>query len=197
MGQIRIISGQWGRRRITVRDRPGLRPTPDRARETLFNWLESWMPWPWHAVHVLDGYAGSGVLGLECASRGAASVTLIEQDAIAVHELSQHLAMLAAPPTVRVVQGRFLEQLALEQLALQPQAFTLVFLDPPFGKGLIPESLKALSTHLVPEGMVYVESETAWPCGLCDADQQPWTVVRAAKTGQSHQTLLSRVTRPS
>jgi 16S rRNA (guanine966-N2)-methyltransferase len=192
MGQIRIISGQWGRRRITVSDRPGLRPTSDRARETLFNWLESWLPWPWHAVHVLDGYAGSGVLGLECASRGAASVTMIEQDAIAVRDLSQHLTTLQAPPSVRLMQGRF-----LDQLALQPQAFELVFLDPPFGKGLILESLKALCARMVPEGMVYVESETAWPCGLSDADQQPWTVVRAAKTGQSHQTLLSRVTSPS
>ncbi|MEN9765511.1 MAG: hypothetical protein RL397_1466 [Pseudomonadota bacterium] len=192
MGQIRIISGQWGRRRITVSDRPGLRPTSDRARETLFNWLESWLPWPWHAVHVLDGYAGSGVLGLECASRGAASVTMIEQDAIAVRDLSQHLTTLQAPPSVRLMQGRF-----LDQLALQPQAFELVFLDPPFGKGLIVESLKALCARMVPEGMVYVESETAWPCGLSDADQQPWTVVRAAKTGQSHQTLLSRVTSPS
>lgn len=192
MGQIRIISGQWGRRRITVSDRPGLRPTSDRARETLFNWLESCLPWPWHAVHVLDGYAGSGVLGLECASRGAASVTMIEQDAIAVRDLSQHLTTLQAPPSVRLMQGRF-----LDQLALQPQAFELVFLDPPFGKGLILESLKALCARMVPEGMVYVESETAWPCGLSDADQQPWTVVRAAKTGQSHQTLLSRVTSPS
>lgn len=192
MGQIRIISGQWGRRRITVSDRPGLRPTSDRARETLFNWLESWLPWPWHAVHVLDGYAGSGVLGLECASRGAASVTMIEQDAIAVRDLSQHLTTLQAPPSVRLMQGRF-----LDQLALQPQAFELVFLDPPFGKGLILESLKALCARMVPEGMVYVESETAWPCGLSDADQQPWTVVRAAKAGQSHQTLLSRVTSPS
>lgn len=192
MGQIRIISGQWGRRRITVSDRPGLRPTSDRARETLFNWLESWLPWPWHAVHVLDGYAGSGVLGLECASRGAASVTMIEEDTIAVRDLSQHLTTLQAPPSVRLMQGRF-----LDQLALQPQAFELVFLDPPFGKGLIVESLKALCARMVPEGMVYVESETAWPCGLSDADQQPWTVVRAAKTGQSHQTLLSRVTSPS
>ena len=192
MGQIRIISGQWGRRRITVSDRPGLRPTSDRARETLFNWLESWLPWPWHAVHVLDGYAGSGVLGLECASRGAASVTMIEQDAFAVRDLSQHLTTLQAPPSVRLMQGRF-----LDQLALQPQAFELVFLDPPFGKGLIVESLKALCARMVPEGMVYVESETAWPCGLSDADQQPWTVVRAAETGQSHQTLLSRVTSPS
>jgi 16S rRNA (guanine966-N2)-methyltransferase len=192
MGQIRIISGQWGRRRISVSDRPGLRPTSDRARETLFNWLESWMPWPWHAVHVLDGYAGSGVLGLECASRGAASVTMIEQDALAVRDLSQHLTTLQAPPSVRLIQGRF-----LDQLALQSQAFALAFLDPPFGKGLIPESLKALSTHIVPEGMVYVESETAWPCGLNEADQQAWTVVRAAKTGQSHQTLLSRVMSPS
>jgi len=192
MGQIRIISGQWGRRRIAVSDRPGLRPTSDRARETLFNWLESWMPWPWHRVHVLDGYAGSGVLGLECASRGAASVTLIEQDAVAVRDLSQHLTTLQAPPSVRLIQGRF-----LDQLAQQPQAFALAFLDPPFGKGLIPESLRALSAQMVPEGMVYVESETAWPCGLSEADQQPWTVVRAAKTGQSHQTLLSRVTSPS
>ena len=192
MGQIRIISGQWGRRRISVSDRPGLRPTSDRARETLFNWLESWMPWPWHAVHVLDGYAGSGVLGLECASRGAASVTMIEQDALAVRDLSQHLTTLQAPPSVRLIQGRF-----LDQLALQSQAFALAFLDPPFGKGLIPESLKALSTHIVPEGMVYVESETAWPCGLNEAETQAWRVVRAAKTGQSHQTLLSRVTSPS
>lgn len=192
MGQIRIISGQWGRRRITVRDRPGLRPTSDRARETLFNWLESWMPWPWHVVRVLDGYAGSGVLGLECASRGAARVTMIEQDAIAVRELSEHLIALQAPPSVCLVQGRF-----LAQLAMQPEPFELAFLDPPFGKGLIPESLKALSTHMVPEGMVYVESETAWPWALTAADQACWTVVRTAKTGQSHQTLLSRITSPS
>jgi 16S rRNA G966 N2-methylase RsmD len=117
---------------------------------------------------------------------------MIEQDTIAVRDLSQHLTTLQAPPSVRLMQGRF-----LDQLALQPQAFELVFLDPPFGKGLIVESLKALCARMVPEGMVYVESETAWPCGLSDADQQPWTVVRAAKTGQSHQTLLSRVTSPS
>lgn len=150
------------------------------------------MPWPWHAVHVLDGYAGSGVLGLESASRGAASVTMIEQDPLAVRSIAAALSTLGAPASVRLLQGRF-----LDQLAMQAQPFHLAFLDPPFGKGLLIESLRALSAHLVPEAMVYVESETAWPSGLSDTDQQAWSVVRAAKTGQSHQTLLQRLRSPS
>ncbi|MGA1552636.1 MAG: RsmD family RNA methyltransferase, partial [Burkholderiaceae bacterium] len=83
MGQVRIIGGQWRRRTLQVPDRPGLRPTPDRARETVFNWLESWLPYQWSDTRVLDAFAGSGALGIESASRGAQQVILVDSDRIA------------------------------------------------------------------------------------------------------------------
>jgi len=187
MGQIRIIAGQWRSRRISVAQRPGLRPTSDRARETLFNWLNAWLPWNWEEVDVLDAYAGSGALGLEAASRGAASVTLVESDPAAALGIDQSLRLLKAPPSVRLLRGRFLDH---RQLPGSP--FALVFLDPPFGLNLMRPSLHAVVTQTRPGALVYVESEACWPLDLPEAEQTDGEVLRAAKTGRSCQTLLQR-----
>nr|UOZ96261.1 Ribosomal RNA small subunit methyltransferase D [Cupriavidus sp.] len=187
MGQIRIIAGQWRSRRIPVAERPGLRPTADRARETLFNWLNAWLPWDWEEVDVLDGYAGSGALGLEAASRGAASVTLVESDPAVALGIDQSLSLLKAPASVRLLRGRFLDQ---GQLPGSP--FALVFLDPPFGLNLLRPSLQAVITQTRPEALVYVESEAGWPLDLPEAEQANWEVLRATKTGRSFQTLIQK-----
>lgn len=187
MGHLRIIAGQWRSRRIAVAERPGLRPTSDRARETLFNWLSAWMPWGWDQTVVLDAYAGSGALGLEAASRGAASVTLVESDPLAARELAKTLTLLKTPPSVRLVQGRFLDQQAWEH-----GPFSLVFLDPPFGLNLLGPSLQLVYKITLPDALVYAESEAVWPMGLPAQEQSAWEVVRSAKAGRSFQTLLQK-----
>lgn len=187
MGQLRIISGKWRSRRIGVVDRPGLRPTADRARETLFNWLSAWLPWEWDAIHVLDAYAGSGALGLEAASRGAASVTLVENDATVIAALRDNIRLLQAGPSVTVVPGNFLAQARL------PRApFSLIFLDPPFADGQLGLALTAAHTSACNQALVYVESPLAWPFDLSEAEQHLWSVVRQGKTGKSFQTLLQK-----
>jgi 16S rRNA (guanine966-N2)-methyltransferase len=187
MGHLRIIAGQWRSRRIAVAERPGLRPTSDRARETLFNWLSAWMPFDWEEADVLDAYAGSGALGLEAASRGAASVTLVESDPLAARGIADTLSLLKTPPSVRLVQGRFLEQQAWAR-----GPFSLVFLDPPFGLNLLGPSLQFVYTVTQPNALVYAESESVWPIGLPAQEQTAWEVVRSAKTGRSFQTLLQK-----
>jgi len=188
LGSVRIIAGQWRSRRLVVAERPGLRPTSDRARETLFNWLTSWLPWGWNEVDVLDAYAGSGALGLEAASRGAASVTLIESDSAAARQINQNIASLNAAVSVRLVQGRFLDQ----QRLLAGSPFSLVFLDPPFGMDLVQPSLQATWALTRPQALVYLESERAWPGDLSMEDQSLWQIVRTGKTGRSFQTLLQK-----
>lgn len=187
MGHLRIIAGQWRSRRIAVAERPGLRPTSDRARETLFNWLSAWMPWSWEETNVLDAYAGSGALGLEAASRGAASVTLVESDPLAARAIAETLSILKTPPSVRLVQGRFLEQQAWGH-----GPFSLVFLDPPFGLDLLGPSLQYAYKVTQPNALVYVESGEGWPLGLPTQEQAVWEVIRSAKTGRSFQALLQK-----
>src|SRR3954447_4857570 len=122
--QVRIIGGQWKRTLLPVADRPGLRPTPDRVRETLFNWLGQDLG-GWRCV---DAFAGTGALGLEAASRGAADVLLVESEAALVDQLRAIVKRLAADAQVRVQRGNALSVLA----ALPAASVDLVFLDPPF-----------------------------------------------------------------
>lgn len=150
---IRIIGGQWKRTKLPVRDLPGLRPTPDRVRETLFNWLgQDLTGW-----RCLDAFAGTGVLGLEAASRGAAEVTLVEQDRGLVEQLSKTVARLQAT-MVRVVRGDGVS--ALRQCA--PGSLDLVFLDPPFDSSLFEPALRAALPSLSATGVVYLEAPVAW-----------------------------------
>ncbi len=179
-GEIRIIGGQW-KRRLPVPQRPGLRPTPDRVRETLFNWLgQDLTGW-----RCLDAFAGTGALGLEAASRGAASVVLVEQDGELLARLQQHVQRLQA----RSVQLRRGDGVAaLRQCAAA--SLDLVLLDPPFDSALFQPALQAAAQAVGPQGWVYLEAPQAWdeaalaPLGLA--------LHRHLRAGAVHAHLLRR-----
>ena len=180
--EIRIIGGQWRRTPIKVLDKPGLRPTPDRVRETLFNWLGQDLS-GWRCV---DAFAGTGALGLEAASRGAAQVVALESDA----ELARQLQSLTERLKATAVQVQRGDAVGAMQ-RLTPGAFDVVFLDPPFDGPWFEPALKA-AVRLVPvDGWVYLEAPTAWseeilaPLGL--------QVVRHLKAGAVHAHLLRRI----
>ena len=176
--EVRLIGGQWKRSKLPVLDRPGLRPTPDRVRETLFNWLgQNLSGW-----RVLDAFAGSGALGFEAASRGAAEVTLLECDAALVASLLASQARLGAA-ALRVERAE-----AISWLSRCPAArFDLVLLDPPFDAGLSAPALVAAERVVAAGGFVYLESGTpsaSWPQGL--------QLHRTARAGAVHSQLFLR-----
>lgn len=174
--EVRIIGGQWKRTPLPVGQADGLRPTPARVRETLFNWLGQDMT----GLRCVDAFAGTGALGLEAASRGAAEVVLVEQDAALVRSLSGLVSKLQAG-AVRVERGDGIS--ALRQR--RGQAWDLVLLDPPFGEdgnpALFRSALAAASEAIHPNGEVYLEAPQTWR----DADLAPWglRVHRSGKAG--------------
>ncbi len=180
-GEIRIIGGAWKRTRLPVAQRPGLRPTPDRVRETLFNWLgQDLSGW-----RCLDAFAGTGALGFEAASRGAASVQLVESDAALVaqlHTLQQRLQATA----MRVQRGDGVA--ALKQAA--PASLDLVLLDPPFDSDFFTPALQAAAQAVSAQGFVYLEAPRAW----VDDELAAWglAVHRHLKAGAVHAHLLRR-----
>lgn len=178
-GALRIIGGEWRRRVLPIAALDGLRPTPDRVRETLFNWLGQYLD----GQHCLDLFAGSGALGLEAASRGAASVTLVESHPVAARQLLNHCATLGAGPSVRVQR---VDALHFLHDAQPEHVFDVVFLDPPYALGLLPQCLDALPRLLAPAARVYLESDAplAAPPG--------WEVLRQDRAGRVHYALLSR-----
>ncbi|WP_017349684.1 16S rRNA (guanine(966)-N(2))-methyltransferase [Pantoea sp. A4] len=150
-GQIRIIGGQWRGRKLPVPDSAGLRPTTDRVRETLFNWLAPDI----QQARCLDCFAGSGALGLEALSRYAGETTLLELERAVAQQLTQNLNTLGAKHA-RVIQTNTLQWLA------QPgEPYDVVFLDPPFRKGLLEETISLLENNgwLSANALIYVESE--------------------------------------
>jgi 16S rRNA (guanine(966)-N(2))-methyltransferase RsmD len=181
-GQIRIIGGQWKRTLISVPDREGLRPTPDRVRETLFNWLGQRLD-EWRC---LDLFAGSGALGFESASRGAAEVIFIESNPIAARAISALITKLGAQDRLRLIQTNALDWLSRQPTTAVP--FDLVFLDPPFGQNLLEQVMSRIRPVLAPRGLVYVESDTEvtqdW------ASRFGLELVRADKAGLVHYHLL-------
>jgi 16S rRNA (guanine(966)-N(2))-methyltransferase RsmD len=180
--EVRIIGGQWKRTRLPVPNVPGLRPTPDRVRETLFNWLGQDLS-GWRCI---DAFAGTGALGLEAASRGASEVRLIEQDSALVAQLSRLQLRLQAA-AVRVERGDGVR--ALQRLA--PASMDLVLLDPPFDSPLLAQALPEAARALGPQGFVYLESPRRWlddelaAIGLA--------LYRYLKAGAVHAHLLQRV----
>ena len=178
--EIRIIGGLWKRTKLKVVDKPGLRPTPDRVRETVFNWLGQDLT----GLRCLDAFAGTGALGFEAASRGATDVQLVEQDAMLVEQLKKTQTQLDAQ-AVRVVRGDGLA--ALRQAV--PVSLDVVFLDPPFDAPLFEPALAACARVLAPEGWVYLEAPSAWT----DAALEPMglRVHRHLKAGAVHAHLLA------
>jgi 16S rRNA (guanine966-N2)-methyltransferase len=178
-GEVRIVGGQWKRTRLPVPVKPGLRPTPSRVRETLFNWLGQDLG-GWRCM---DVFAGTGALGFEAASRGAIQVLLVEQDKTLAAALAATRERLQAQ-VVRVVQGDGLAQLA----QCTPASVNLVLLDPPFDSQLFLPALQLASQALAPSGWVYLEAPTHWT----DTDLQPLglSLHRHLKAGAVHAHLL-------
>ena len=178
---LRIIGGQWKRSKIRVIDKPGLRPTPDRVRETLFNWLGQDLT-DWRCV---DAFAGTGALGFEAASRGAKSVLMLEQDAQLVGLLVETQQRLSAT-AVQVQKGDAM--MALHRLA--PSSMDVIFLDPPFDGPHFEKALLAAAQAVMPGGWVYLEAPVAWQaealaaCGLLP--------IKYMKAGAVHAHLLQR-----
>jgi 16S rRNA (guanine966-N2)-methyltransferase len=173
-GKLRIVGGKYRSRRLRIAERPGLRPTPDRVRETLFNWLGQDLA----NLACLDLFAGSGALGFEAASRGAAAVVMVEQDRVALAELERSRNALGAAQ-VSIVAGD-----ALAFLAAGRARFDVVFLDPPFRQNALPEALARLPPRLQPRARIYVES--AAPVAVAP----PWTELKRARAGQVSYQLL-------
>lgn len=180
-GEVRIIGGIYKRTKLPVADKPGLRPTPDRVRETLFNWLGQDLT-GWRCI---DIFAGTGALGFEAASRGATEVLLCEQDPQLALKLKALQERLQAG-CVRVERGDGVGLLRRQS----PGSMQLVFIDPPFESTLFEPALKAAADAIAPQGLVYLEAPRSWtaeelaPLGL--------TIWRSSKAGAVHFHLLAR-----
>jgi 16S rRNA (guanine966-N2)-methyltransferase len=178
--QVRIIAGQWKRTPLPVPDVEGLRPTPDRVRETVFNWLEHLQQRSWRGRHCLDLFAGTGALGFEAASRGAESVLLVESDPRAIQRLEATRDKLEAA-NVRIQRGD-----ATQLLTRQTQKFHVIFLDPPYSEQRLPALLPRCQDLLAPDGLVYAESDQPFIGPGADEWMNAWKVVRVDKAGTVH-----------
>ncbi len=182
-GQLRIIGGEWRSRRFVFPDGPGLRPTPDRVRETLFNWLAPYV----EGARVLDPFAGSGALFLEALSRGAREGLALDTNGEAVAALRNHLDALKCG-TAQLVLGDAVRYLGNQA----PSAFDLVFLDPPFHQNLLQDACRLLETRgwLNPDAWIYTESESvprpsACPeTGGCTGKRKPATYITRSGSGE-------------
>lgn len=182
LGQLRIIGGQWRSRRLSFPDAPGLRPTPDRVRETLFNWLGPYV----EGAKVLDPFAGSGALYLEALSRGASLALALDNNAAAISALRKNLDLL------QCAVGQLLQSDALRYLQSQtPSPFDLVFLDPPFHQNLLAPTCTALEQGqwLAERAWIYTESET--PPSTLELPAN-WRLHREKKAGQVYYALWQR-----
>lgn len=182
VGQVRIIGGKWRNTKLPVPLSPGLRPSSDRVRETLFNWL---MP-RLGGARVLDLFAGSGALGLEAVSRGAAQATLVERDVALSRQLRESVAKLGAQQQIAVVQADALQWLRQPAGALAD----IVFIDPPFADGLWEAVIAGLPSHLAADAWLYVES----PADQAPKMPAPWLLHREGGTREVRFALYRRAT---
>ena len=182
-GEVRIIGGQWKRTKLAVAHFPGLRPTPDRVRETLFNWLGQDMS----GMHCVDAFAGTGVLGFEAASRGAAHVLMVEQQSQVLAQLQSTATKLQAK-TVKVERGDGVSALKI----ISAKSIDVVFLDPPFDAiGVADAALSAASRVVKDSGYIYFESPKALSAD--EAEVYGLLLHRYGKAGMVHYHLLKRI----
>jgi 16S rRNA (guanine966-N2)-methyltransferase len=181
-GTVRIIGGKWRGTRLPVRDIPGLRPSGDRGRETLFNWLQAHI----HGARCADLFAGSGALGLEAASRGASRVVLLEKSKAAVDDLRESLLRLKADQ-IELIRGDAIDWLS----QCGPETLDIVFIDPPFGTGLENRALELLTSGdcVRQGGLVYLETARDEPVGLPGPG---WETVKESVMGEVRYRLLKK-----
>ena len=177
MNSVRIIGGDWRRRVLRFPDAHGLRPTPDRVRETLFNWLGQDLS----GLSCLDLFAGSGALGFEAASRGAARVVMVEHAATVAAALQANAKLLGVGERLEIVRAD-----ALKFASSSPRAFDVVFLDPPYRQGWLDRLTPFLPRLLKTDGALYVEAEEAL------ASLGEWVTVRSGQAGQVYYHLMRR-----
>jgi 16S rRNA (guanine966-N2)-methyltransferase len=176
VNSVRLIGGVWRRRVLRFSDAVGLRPTPDRVRETLFNWLGQDLS----GLSCLDLFAGSGALGFEAASRGAARVVMVEQSVDVVAALRSNAKLLGAGERVEIVRAdavKFASSRASSCKTAAPR-FDVLFLDPPYNQGWLGRLAPMLPGLLADDGVMYVEAETAQEA------YGRWRTVRSGKAGQ-------------
>lgn len=175
---VRIIGGQWRSRRLPFPDAPGLRPTPDRVRETLFNWLQ----YDIHGARCLDLYAGSGALGFEALSRGAARAVLVEQNAHVARQLAQSAQLL------KTSDAHIINSDAISYLKRDDASFDIVFIDPPFALNAWPAVIDALAAShcLAANALIYIESPANAAPLITPAD---WTLAKRGTAGDVQYTL--------
>ena len=185
LSQLRLIGGQWRGRKIAFHAAPGLRPTPDRVRETLFNWLMYDVP----GGRCLDLFAGSGALGFEAASRGAKQVVMVDSNAATTRQLQQQVDALQAESIYVVAQT------AEEYLQGKPEVFDVVFLDPPFGQQLLePAMVRLAQGWLHAESVLYIETEKTLPeMTIAASLPEGYSIVRSKTAGDVGYRLARRV----
>ena len=177
MNTVRIIGGEWRRRLLRFPDSPGLRPTPDRVRETLFNWLGNDL----RGLSCLDLFAGSGALGFEAASRGAERVVLVDNSPNVLAALELNARTLGMAGRLEIVRSD-----AVRFATSSQQRFDVLFLDPPFNAGWIERLAASVPAIVAPDGVIYVEAERLVEhCG-------DWSTVRSGRAGQVFYQLMKR-----
>lgn len=169
--RFRIIGGKWRGRRLDFPPLAAVRPSPDRVRETLFNWLAPFI----EGARCLDLFAGSGALGLEALSRGAAEVVFVDRERVLVERIRQHLTRLDALAGGRVEHADAVSYLR----SAVDGTFDIVFLDPPYGQGLLVPCLRALPVRLKPVNRVYLESEAGSEAALPSG----WRLLKSRRAG--------------
>jgi 16S rRNA (guanine966-N2)-methyltransferase len=189
--QVRIIGGQWKRSTLPVADVEGLRPTPDRVRETVFNWIGHLIGGDWRDMTCLDLFAGTGALGFEAASRGAANTILVESSPAALRHLEASKEKLHAEQ-VTIARGD--APGLMQRMVASGQRFDLIFLDPPYKEDWLPRILPACVPLLQKHGLVYAESSS--PLDRFEGDEMPdwladWEIIRADRAGAVFYYLLN------
>ncbi len=183
LNTIRINAGEWRSRLIKFPDAEGLRPTPERVRQTVFNWLGQDLT----GLNCLDLFSGTGVMGFEALSRGAVAVTLVEKSSPAYKALISNKQLLEAD------KANILHQDALQFLIQNTLKFNIIFLDPPYNQEWLPKVLPLIATHLHAEGLVYVEAEYALDESQLNASAEfmdNWQIVKQNKAGNVFYHLL-------
>jgi 16S rRNA (guanine(966)-N(2))-methyltransferase RsmD len=187
--QVRIIGGSWKRTPLPVLDALGLRPTPDRVRETVFNWINHQLGGGWEQLDCLDLFAGSGALGFEAASRGARSVAMVDTHPSVIRQLQLNKEKLKAE-NINIVRA---DALAFARdMQLRGQRFDMIFLDPPYQQEFLSKSLPLCKGLLKEGGLVYAESGDGLPFNEAEGQDwlSGWECVREDKAGMVHFHLL-------